>query len=455
SGDDVTLDRVFQRAHLLHRWDLLPDWYALTWWNRVTCTPKLGAALETKKTWPTAQGAPIWQLPPPPSLSNWVPSLAPAAQDPSQLPTWLVDAFDIPKVALEAEWSINGLTSDRLAPLKDFAHVWTPYPSNAALFDDVTAEQAAAHLWSPNAAWRVFDLVGFPTFPGIAKLEQLAADATALMLTPAWQAKGLAWHQYFESWCAQFGLPNPPTWYGVHVAYRPFWWRLDVADVLAGNVNPWADAFLVDPFDHDYEAKKAKDWATTDFWEIAGQIFAFTVGSIVLGGFVGAAFGAVGAGGTIGAGFEGAIGTGLQSGLNAEIAGGTFAEGIDGALEQIGGEVIGGAIEGAAGALGIDEGIGQLAGDVAGGAADGDFDMNDWINALEQNVNPLLGAVGGAIDAINGIAGGFTGGSTPGINGNFGAPSLNLGSTDSVTGASQSTGLLVAAAAIAAVFFWK
>jgi hypothetical protein len=465
SGDDVALDRVFQRAHLLHRWDLLPDWYTLTWYTRLTCTPRLQSTpLELKKSVSTGTGVyPYWQYPAPAQVERWKAGLWWASGGDVGLGLggagckWIDDLVDVPSTALEAEWSSNGLTPERLEQIADFSHTWQPYASNELIQQEVSFEQAKDHLWTPAAASEVFQLVGFPTFPGIAKLQQLAAEATATMQTPAWQAKALAWHKNFEKWCAQFGLPNPPPWYGLHVAYRPFWWRLDVADVLAGNVNPWADAFNVDPFDFDYEAKKAEDWATTDFWEIAGQIFAFTVGTIVLGGFVGAAFGAIGVGGAggLGAAAEGGVGAALQGGLGSEISGGTFADGVGGALEQLGGEVIGDVIEGAAGALGVDEGIGQLAGDVAGGAADGDLDMNDWLNALEQNVNPLLGAVGGAIDAINGIAGGFTGSSTPGINGNFGAPSVNLTPTDSVAGGSQSSQLLLVLGAVAAVAFWK
>ncbi len=280
-----------------------------------------------------------------------------------------------------------------------------------ALTSPATSDQAAAHLWSPSASLRVFDLVGYPPFPGIAKLQQLAAEGLALMQTAAWQQKALAWHVEFEHWCAQFNLPNPPTWYGVHVAYRPFWWRVDVADVLAHNVNPWADAFLVDPFDHTYEIKKAKDWATIDFHEVMFAVGSFAIGSLVLGGFVGAAFGALGTSGQFGAALETATGTALEGGLGSEIAGGSFADGFEQGLE--------GAVGDLAGAAG-NEIVGEIA-DAAGVTQD---TMNDWLN------NAMNGWLGGVVGGITGIFGSGSAESTPGITPGSSSPTLNLGGAE-------------------------
>lgn len=422
SGDDVSLDRVFQRAHLLHRWDLLKEWYPLTWYKRVTCTPRLGAPLAAKKKHVTHGGVKKFVSPLPQAIELW--EQAPGTPALELLET--LHSVVLTPVSLEAEWSANGLTPERFGVLKDFAHKKAAFGMNS-WDDEPDSAQASTHLWSPALANRVFDLVGFPTFPGIAKLEQLAIDATALMQTPTWQAKALAWHHNFQEWCAQFNLQNPPTWYGVHVAYRPFWWRLDLDDVLAGNVDPWADAFFVDPYDYDYEAKKAKDWATVDFWEIAGFVFAFAVGSVVLGGFVGAAFGAVGMGGQIGVALETAAGSVLTEGLGSELSGGTFADGVQSGIEGVAGDLVGAA---------TNEIVDQI------GAAAGE-NMNDWLNGVQD----LVSGIGGVLGGISGIfgAGGTSSPSTPGITPGTSSPTLNLGGA-SASSSSNNDGMVIALA---------
>jgi hypothetical protein len=430
-GDDAELDAVFMRAHVLRRWDLLPDWYEATWNVRLAVTFEVGTQGPGKdapdydlsvnwdpwKPYRAIPGHPTWS-------KHWKPTV-------EKVTTW----------ALETEWGANGLSAERLEELQSwglFRHRWwSGYYSGAVPYlDNATPEQAATNLWSPTRSAEFFELHGKPAFPGVAKLLALHEACVELESSAAWQSKAATWHTNFASWNGQLGEPNPPTWYGAHVSYRPHWWRVYAADVMAATVDPFAGAFVVDPFAVDARWESAQDKLTIDFGEAVGLAFALAIGAVFTAGVAGVAFGSL-AGSTFGSAVADVAGGALNAGLGSELTGGTFADGLENLdLEDLGAS-LGAGIVGDAFDLG-QETVDALA-QVGADALSGDFEPGDLmgLSGILGGINDTLGAAGDILDGlgqvgagIGGIADLFGGGSNPGPIGGGVGGSVGMGLND-------------------------
>jgi len=359
-ANGVAVDRVMARAHMLHRWDLLPGWYARVWSERanfraIDGTPAKGDGFDTLTTSEAPSGAKYTNKVPAINLDEFTSfegfaAIADLAESTRTSASWQDRAwlwFD-----QFVKWSGQlGFSRTRgLAPPLWYRPHVTYRPHwwclDNATFDKL--KKRAAEIRS--------------TFPDYWAVVAAYPEPTLSTNSPnfgAWAlSKGADW--YCDKWTGNLTLEQQSNWDSIPCDNSPapgvgegdWYWSSDAwpkyglaNDELA---NEWFDLWgiawaraaaeyvtdglgVVEPY-AAWGHKRAENDLTSDWTDYVGVAFAlvtsavFTAGAgtALIGAFGGAAF----AGTATGTALASSLSSALNSGLLAETFGGDFLDGF-------------------------------------------------------------------------------------------------------------------------------